>query len=100
MKKTAQTLLTAAIFATALGSSAQSQMQKPVQAAGDPIAEIETGMAEVYGPPSMFTKETTEKTTARTKKTRTTALSTETTYTETTEEIQEPLYGQCRLLLS
>ena len=63
MKKTAQTLLTAAIFATALGSSAQSRMQQPVRALDDPIAEIETGMAVVYGPPSMFTTEPPEDTT-------------------------------------
>ena len=55
MKKTAQTLLTAAIFATALGSSAQSRMQQPAEALGDPIKEVETNLVDVYGPPSMFT---------------------------------------------
>ena len=51
MKKTAQTLLTAAIFATALGNSAQSHVPQPVQAAGDPIIELQTNWAGVYGPP-------------------------------------------------
>ena len=65
MKKTAQTLLTAAIFATALGSSAQSQMQQPVQAAGDPILDVQTYYAAVYGPPpsQLTSTETTETTT-------------------------------------
>ena len=63
MKKTAQTLLTAAIFATALGSSAQSQMQQPAEALGDPIKEVETNLVDVYGPPSMFTTVLPEDTT-------------------------------------
>ena len=77
MKKTAQTLLTAAIFATALGSSAQSRMQQPAEALGDPIKEVETNLVDVYGPPSMFTTVLPEDTTT---------AATETVYTV-------PLYG-------
>ncbi len=93
MKKTAQTLLTAAIFATALGSSAQSRMQQPVRALDDPIAEIETGMAVVYGPPSMFTTEPPEETTVRTRRTGRTQTAKGTTYTETTNTVPVPVYG-------
>lgn len=60
MKKTAQTLLTAAIFATALGSSAPSQFRQPVQALGNSIVELQTNFAGAYGPPPVqLTTETT-----------------------------------------
>ena len=58
MKKTAQTLLTAAIFATALGSTAPSQFRQPVQAAADPIWETTFHFAGVYGPPPQTTTDT------------------------------------------
>ncbi|MBP0966973.1 MAG: dockerin type I repeat-containing protein [Oscillospiraceae bacterium] len=60
MKKTAQTLLTAAIFATALGNSAPSQFRQPVQALGNSIVEVQTNFAGAYGPPPVqLTTETT-----------------------------------------
>ena len=83
MKKTAQTLLTAAIFATALGSTAPSHFRQPVQAAGSPIVELQTNYAGVYGPPPV--QLTTEDPAAET-----------TTYTETTEIIPQPAYGPPR----
>ena len=90
MKKTAQTLLTAAIFATALGSAVPSQFRQPVQALEDPIVEVENNLVDIYGPPSMFTEKPEETTaTERTKKTKTTMVTT-TTAIETTTSV---LYG-------
>ncbi len=66
MKKTAQTLLTAAMFATALGSAAPSQFRQPVHALTDPIAEVVSGMAVLYGPPPQRTTEATKMTTVTT----------------------------------
>ena len=60
MKKTAQTLLTAAIFATALGNTAPSHFRQPVQALGNSIVEVQTNFAGAYGPPPVqLTTETT-----------------------------------------
>ena len=83
MKKTAQTLLTAAIFATALGSAVPSQFRQPVQAVDEPIAEVETELAGIYGPPSMFTETTAEP-----------EITTD--YTDVTEIIPQPTYGPPR----
>lgn len=98
MKKTAQTLLTAAIFATALGSAVPSQFRQPVLALDDPIAEVETNLADVYGPPPMFTEPEAAETTVtkRTRRTRTTEMTKGTTYTTTTgepETVPVVLYG-------
>lgn len=98
MKKTAQTLLTAAIFATALGSTVPSQFRQPVLALDDPIAEVETNLADVYGPPPMFTEPEAAETTVtkRTRRTRTTEMTKGTTYTTTTgepETVPVVLYG-------
>ena len=98
MKKTAQTLLTAAIFATALGSTVSSQFRQPVQALEDPIAEVETNLVDLYGPPSVFTSSPEEitTTTRKTRKTRTTETTKGTTYTTTTgepETVPVVLYG-------
>ena len=103
MKKTAQTLLTAAIFATALGSSAQSQMRQPVQAADDPIVDVQTYFAGVYGPPpsQLTSTETTETTTT------TTFLANIPAYPDwtegtaiTTDLIPQPAYGPPRTAFS
>ena len=98
MKKTAQTLLTAAIFATALGSAVPSQFRQPARALEDPIVEVETNLADVYGPPPMFTEPEAAETTVtrRTRRTRTTETTKGTTYTTTTvepETVPVVLYG-------
>ena len=98
MKKTAQTLLTAAIFATALGSTVPSQFRQPVQALDDPIAEVETNLVEVYGPPAWFTtpqEETTTTHTTRRIKPTTVVTTTPETTAGTTTTATEPvlLYG-------
>ncbi|MBR3448753.1 MAG: hypothetical protein IKH27_13220 [Oscillospiraceae bacterium] len=90
MKKTARTLLTAAIFATALGSAAPSQFRQPVQALGDPVSEVMTGMAVLYGPPPALSTTST----ARTRRTHKTTEPTEpTTFTMTVDTAPVVLYG-------
>ena len=103
MKKTAQTLLTAAIFATALGSSAQSQMRQPVQAANDPIWETMTNLAGVYGPPPTqpTSEETAEATTYTTTKDFVANIPAYPDWPSvTTDLIPEPAYGPPRTAFS
>lgn len=104
MKRTAQTLLTAAIFATALGSTAQSQMRQPVQAVDDPIFDLQTNYAGVYGPPP--TQRTTEELTETTTYTTTNQfVASIPVYPDselpvTTDLIPEPAYGPPRTAFS
>ena len=105
MKKTAQTLLTAAIFATALGSTAQSQMRQPVQAVDDPIFDLQTNYAGVYGPPptQRTTEELTETTTYTTTNQFVASIPAYPEWPEvpvTTDLIPEPAYGPPRTAFS
>jgi hypothetical protein len=70
MKKTAQTLLTAAMFVSALGSSAAGNSGMQCAAAKTPLSEQDPYYSEVpqpvYGPPILTTTDETEMTTTRT----------------------------------